>query len=457
MLVGCTVAVGACVDSWATLHPAERFDWRGRSCYYKHLWNQCSKFTTVCASTCGMCSSKVSRVPASAATVDLVSWAPPAPPRSSWARVHSPPSMISASPPPRNKPHYARHASPPQHPPPSLPAPPGPPPDPPVSPMPRDNELKSCQFNTEYHIISHVHGPSHPSFVASVDVRPWLPGTIVNVHYTRQDILHATALSGARLAHRHHSGKGRGTRLEFELLAFAGTHDFSFAVNGTGIEFPDLISCTLHDPSVLPKSNATSPTSAADIAVEVAASPLPDAVFTSPASVSLPSPLVWSPYSPPSVPPHMMQPPSLSPLPPFRSNVPLVVFGHFAGTSHRHVVILILGAGLCCLLGICSWHVFLKCTMRQNVITLEEHDGLLREQRMESRRKSSRLDHRPVVVDVDIDSLICDGTHPRDFGSIHTMLKLRVLVLNVITTKGVPPAPFSRSPPRATRRDTPTR
>ena len=41
-----------CQDEWTRLYPSERYEWRGRSCFYKAQWNQCDTFAAVCAATC---------------------------------------------------------------------------------------------------------------------------------------------------------------------------------------------------------------------------------------------------------------------------------------------------------------------------------------------------------------------------------------------------------------------
>ena len=52
---GLTPLVDGCVDLWTEQYPGQAHDRSGRSCYFKHKWNQCSTFGKQCSRSCGLC------------------------------------------------------------------------------------------------------------------------------------------------------------------------------------------------------------------------------------------------------------------------------------------------------------------------------------------------------------------------------------------------------------------
>lgn len=215
-----------CVDEWTVRFPSERYDWRGRSCYYKVQWGQCSDFATVCAASChaAHCGSGLTPLPES-----VVRHSPPAPPRSSWIR-HPPlhPRRLASPPPP------------PQPPPPWTTTGEG---DAPAAPP-----AAQCSLHHEYHIVS----MESPYFKAAVIITPWDSSRVVRLHFSSR-LGKMEAAEGARLIERHRAGNG--DIVDFELLAGGASSEhftFSATTAGAPVAFPDAITCDAVTPPRLP-------------------------------------------------------------------------------------------------------------------------------------------------------------------------------------------------------------
>lgn len=178
------------------MYPAEKFDWRGRSCYYKAQWGQCKKFANVCAASCNATHCGAGTTPLASSV--LLLQAPPAPPRDLWLRrppALAPPPSSTLPPPPLST--WEHHQL--QVPPPLLPlrpvapartglhfspqllpsrtfAPATPPASPAQMPLaPVAPPASHCPLHLEYHVlrISSHNAERHPSFEAAVRASPW--------------------------------------------------------------------------------------------------------------------------------------------------------------------------------------------------------------------------------------------------------------------------------------------
>ena len=196
-------------------YPAERYDWRGRSCYYKAQWGQCSKFASVCASSCHVphCGADLAPLPSSV----LRQHAPPAPPRMSW--LQRPPATAT----PSRKPIPATRRVPPPH----------------ASTAPPPMAMQLCPLHMSFHIWQM--SQTSQQYRAAVDVNPWVVGRIVRLIFRNPHGQTPTGVNGARLISQQRVGS-LGEQFDFELLGPATQQHFLYTATGA-VAFPDMIAC----------------------------------------------------------------------------------------------------------------------------------------------------------------------------------------------------------------------
>lgn len=279
-----------CVDEWTLKYPAEQFDWRARSCYYKQQWKQCDKFVTVCAKSCkaAHCGADLDAVPKSI----LRQHVPPAPPRSSWHRR-----------------------------PPVLPPSPMPPP----IPLPSEPAIPpaiQCELQHAYHVLRI--NPDAASFTAKVELTPWIVGRVVRLIFSTELAHRPSAVESAQLVSMHRSGGGEA--YDFELLhlgSSSGHFAFTASASGSSVAFPDAITCDYAGAPRLPPPPRRPPR---------LRRPRPSPPMPPPSP--LPPPIPATPPSP--LPPSFSPPPSSSPMAP-----PLMIANSFPPPfrlAAKHVV-----------------------------------------------------------------------------------------------------------------------
>ena len=139
-----------CQDEWTRLYPSERYEWRGRSCFYKAQWNQCDTFAAVCAATCKAkdCGAELAPLRTSV----LHRQPPPAPPRASWQRRPPLPSPIHIA---------AAPATPP---------------------------ATHCPLRLFYHVLhmtkAEEEEEEEPHFRAAVEISPWDHSRVVHLVFS---------------------------------------------------------------------------------------------------------------------------------------------------------------------------------------------------------------------------------------------------------------------------------